>query len=255
MVDDTSGTMDGLEPGDLVYLSLAEDGTDLGTRHPFRETCTVLIGSGHVPALEEQLVGSKIGDSGRIEVLMNETGEVISPTKLNDALPEWLATVANHAGIETPWEFVKIDPVWLEEEFMLDADRVGMFQQEVEEMIESRRSIGYTIVEAYRWFEPATIGSELKMDIPEDANDSSRSNEDTNEIDISVNNSAKASVDSRSVEIIDGIDSAITKRLAEAGIETVEDLAAADISGLAASTDLSEKRIARYWASANDHLV
>jgi predicted flap endonuclease-1-like 5' DNA nuclease len=57
-----------------------------------------------------------------------------------------------------------------------------------------------------------------------------------------------------SVEVISGIGQAYGKRLSDAGVETVADLAAADAADLADTSGISEKRIAGWKASAADRL-
>ncbi|GAD51944.1 hypothetical protein MBEHAL_0704 [Halarchaeum acidiphilum MH1-52-1] len=55
-----------------------------------------------------------------------------------------------------------------------------------------------------------------------------------------------------SVEIISGVGPAYADRLREAGVETVDDLANADVDDLAEEIDLSPKRIARWVEAASD---
>jgi predicted flap endonuclease-1-like 5' DNA nuclease len=52
--------------------------------------------------------------------------------------------------------------------------------------------------------------------------------------------------DGEPVQVIKGIGPAYADRLSATGVETVADLAAADVEDLAAATDLSEKRIGRW---------
>jgi predicted flap endonuclease-1-like 5' DNA nuclease len=58
--------------------------------------------------------------------------------------------------------------------------------------------------------------------------------------------------DSESVENVSGIGPAYADRLSEAGIETVDQLLAADPEELAADTDLSAKRIGRWQERAEE---
>lgn len=55
-----------------------------------------------------------------------------------------------------------------------------------------------------------------------------------------------------SVEVIKGIGPAYAERLANAGIDSVADLAAADVTALAEAVDLSEKRVGRWIERAQD---
>jgi predicted flap endonuclease-1-like 5' DNA nuclease len=57
-----------------------------------------------------------------------------------------------------------------------------------------------------------------------------------------------------SVRAISGIGRAYGKRLADAGVETVADLAAADAADLAEASGISEKRIAGWQSSATERL-
>lgn len=56
-----------------------------------------------------------------------------------------------------------------------------------------------------------------------------------------------------SVSTVKGIGPAYAERLADAGVETVADLAAADPDELAERVDLSPKRVGRWVDSAKDH--
>ncbi|MUV61005.1 helix-hairpin-helix domain-containing protein [Halobacterium sp. CBA1126] len=60
-------------------------------------------------------------------------------------------------------------------------------------------------------------------------------------------------VDGEPVTVLDGIGPAYADRLADAGVETVDDLAAADPDDLAERIDLSAKRVGRWVDSAQDH--
>jgi len=55
-----------------------------------------------------------------------------------------------------------------------------------------------------------------------------------------------------SVEVIKGIGPAYAERLSNAGVDSVADLAAADVSELAAAVDLSETRVGRWIERAQD---
>lgn len=57
-----------------------------------------------------------------------------------------------------------------------------------------------------------------------------------------------------SVEIVSGVGPAYAERLADAGVETVAELAAADVADLADETGLSPKRIRRWVDDAADRL-
>lgn len=57
---------------------------------------------------------------------------------------------------------------------------------------------------------------------------------------------------SESVEVIKGIGPAYAERLANAGVDSVADLAAADVSALAEAVDLSEKRVGRWIDRAKE---
>ena len=56
-----------------------------------------------------------------------------------------------------------------------------------------------------------------------------------------------------SVEVIKGIGPAYADRLANAGVHSVSDLAAADVTELAEAVDLSETRVGRWIERAQDH--
>jgi len=58
--------------------------------------------------------------------------------------------------------------------------------------------------------------------------------------------------DTLQVTTVSGVGPAYAERLAEAGVETVADLAAADPEELAGTTDISEKRLRRWQESAYD---
>jgi len=55
-----------------------------------------------------------------------------------------------------------------------------------------------------------------------------------------------------SVDVIKGIGPAYAERLANAGVHSVADLAAADVAALAEAVDLSEKRVGRWVERAQD---
>jgi len=57
---------------------------------------------------------------------------------------------------------------------------------------------------------------------------------------------------SESVEVIKGIGPAYAERLANAGVHSVSDLAAADVADLAESVDLSETRVGRWIERAQE---
>lgn len=57
-----------------------------------------------------------------------------------------------------------------------------------------------------------------------------------------------------SPEVLSGIGPAYAERLADVGVETVADLAGADAGALAEGTDISEKRLAGWIESAEEHL-
>ncbi|MFB6101597.1 MAG: helix-hairpin-helix domain-containing protein [Haloplanus sp.] len=64
---------------------------------------------------------------------------------------------------------------------------------------------------------------------------------------------AEESTEPASVEVIKGIGPAYAERLANAGVHSVADLAAADAAELAPKIDLSEKRVGRWIERAQDH--
>jgi len=63
---------------------------------------------------------------------------------------------------------------------------------------------------------------------------------------------AAADDESESVEVIKGIGPAYAERLANAGVDSVADLAAADAAALAEAVDLSEKRVGRWIDRAQE---
>jgi predicted flap endonuclease-1-like 5' DNA nuclease len=63
---------------------------------------------------------------------------------------------------------------------------------------------------------------------------------------------ADADADAESVEVIKGIGPAYAERLANAGVHSVADLAAADVTDLADAVDLSETRVGRWIERAQD---
>ncbi|WP_049936925.1 helix-hairpin-helix domain-containing protein [Haloplanus natans] len=64
--------------------------------------------------------------------------------------------------------------------------------------------------------------------------------------------SAATGTDAESVEVIKGIGPAYAERLSNAGVDSVADLAAADVSELAAAVDLSETRVGRWIERARE---
>ncbi|MFB6256412.1 MAG: helix-hairpin-helix domain-containing protein [Haloplanus sp.] len=64
--------------------------------------------------------------------------------------------------------------------------------------------------------------------------------------------SAATGTDTESVEAIKGIGPAYAERLANAGVDSVADLAAADAPELAAAVDLSETRVGRWIERARE---
>ena len=63
---------------------------------------------------------------------------------------------------------------------------------------------------------------------------------------------AEPAADAESVEVIKGIGPAYAERLSNAGVDSVADLAAADVSELAAAVDLSETRVGRWIERAQE---
>jgi len=93
--------------------------------------------------------------------------------------------------------------------------------------------------------EPETGGVETEPEDTEAETDATDTGDaDTDDSEIEVEN-ANASTDT-----IKGIGPSYAETLADAGIETVGDLAAADAEGVADGTDISEKRVGRWIARA-----
>jgi predicted flap endonuclease-1-like 5' DNA nuclease len=64
--------------------------------------------------------------------------------------------------------------------------------------------------------------------------------------------SVATGTDAESVEVIKGIGPAYAERLSNAGVDSVADLAAADVSELAVAVDLSETRVGRWIERAQE---
>jgi len=64
--------------------------------------------------------------------------------------------------------------------------------------------------------------------------------------------SVATETDAESVEVIKGIGPAYAERLSNAGVDSVADLAAADVSELAVAVDLSETRVGRWIERAQE---
>lgn len=85
----------------------------------------------------------------------------------------------------------------------------------------------------------AEDGDEVDATQAADETEDTGSVDETGEADIGVGTD-------ESPEVLDGIGPAYADRLADAGVETVADLAAADASGLAEEADVSESRLERW---------
>jgi len=90
--------------------------------------------------------------------------------------------------------------------------------------------------------EGETTGEHDAVDI-EDAEESGTAEADTE---------AEPDATPESVEVIKGIGPAYAERLSNAGVDSVADLAAADVSELAAAVDLSETRVGRWIERAQE---
>jgi hypothetical protein len=145
-----------LEPGDHVHLRVriaSPDGivSDATAANPLRDTVSLLLGRGGVPAeLEQALVGSTVGDSGRIE-LTDEGAEPVTPVE--EIVPDALAAGLKELGITTAWEFQAVNAETLATDLYGDPERVQTLQREVTEEFDAqqRRLVEYEITSAVRW--------------------------------------------------------------------------------------------------------
>lgn len=143
-----------LEAGDLAYLELSHDGASLGERHPFRDSFTLLIGSGNCPELEEALHGTQVGTEGRFEVSTAD-GTVRAPPLSADVVePQGLAGLAKDAGVETVQEFVELSGDALIEGYIINTDQLTDIQNEMRSLVEAYELVEYEIVDAIRWRDP-----------------------------------------------------------------------------------------------------
>jgi predicted flap endonuclease-1-like 5' DNA nuclease len=93
------------------------------------------------------------------------------------------------------------------------------------------------------------VGTELDTTEAESEGETTGEHEATVDIDDA---EAAADDESESVEVIKGIGPAYAERLANAGVDSVADLAAADVSALAEAVELSEKRVGRWIDRAQE---
>jgi predicted flap endonuclease-1-like 5' DNA nuclease len=96
-----------------------------------------------------------------------------------------------------------------------------------------------------------TDGVETELDTAEAESEGETTSEHETTVDIDDAEAAAAGED-ESVEVIKGIGPAYAERLANAGVDSVADLAAADASVLSEAVDLSEKRVGRWIDRAQE---
>lgn len=75
---------------------------------------------------------------------------------------------------------------------------------------------------------------------------------ETNDTEPATENAETDAIESESVDVIKGVGATYADRLAGAGIETVDELAAADPAAVAQETEISPKRIER-WVGRAEH--
>jgi len=97
-----------------------------------------------------------------------------------------------------------------------------------------------------------TDGVETELDTVEAESKGETTSEHEATVDIDDAEAAAVAGEDESVEVIKGIGPAYAERLANAGVDSVADLAAADVSVLAEAVDLSEKRVGRWIDRAQE---
>ena len=100
--------------------------------------------------------------------------------------------------------------------------------------------------------EAGSVGTELDTATAESEGETTGEHEATVDIEDAEGEEAEAEADAESVEVIKGIGPAYAERLANAGVHSVADLAAADAADLADAIDLSETRVGRWIERAQD---
>lgn len=145
--------------------------------HPLRKTHALLLGRGSNPELEKKLIGESVGATIQIEVSWrpdsqaNDLAEAVPddipqirvPARtVEEALPEWLATIAQQENATTLHEFVDHKAGDIAEEYMLDREGVEEFQSELADEIDGWLLAEVEVVEAVRWRDAAS-GSQSDM--------------------------------------------------------------------------------------------
>lgn len=100
--------------------------------------------------------------------------------------------------------------------------------------------------------EPGGVGTELDTVTAESDGEATGEHGATVDIEDAEGEEADADADPDSVEVIKGIGPAYAERLANVGVHSVADLAAADAVELADAIDLSETRVGRWVERAQD---
>jgi predicted flap endonuclease-1-like 5' DNA nuclease len=99
--------------------------------------------------------------------------------------------------------------------------------------------------------EAGSVGTELDTTTAESEGETTAEHEATVDIE-DAEGETEVDSDPESVEVIKGIGPAYAERLANAGVHSVADLAAADAADLADAVDLSETRVGRWVERAKD---
>ncbi|MDB2245229.1 hypothetical protein PM076_14815 [Halorubrum ezzemoulense] len=153
------------EPEHPLYESDAT-GFEVEYVHPLRKTHALLLGRGSNPELEEKLIGESVGATIEIEVSWrpdsqaNDSAETVPddipqirvPARaVEEALPEWLATIAQQKGATALHEFVDHKAADLAEEYIFDREVVEEFQSELADEIDGWLLAEVEVVDAVRW--------------------------------------------------------------------------------------------------------
>jgi outer membrane protein assembly factor BamB len=142
-----------IEPGDFVYLALSIEDEQLDMTPLAGETTQCLVGAGHFPALERDLVGRAIGDRGTIECISSD-GDVHISTEVDslaELVPTHAMTVFERLDINTVWELMASDPDDLASASILDPDRIRGLQTRIDDQ-RTGTLVEYEVVAVDRWY-------------------------------------------------------------------------------------------------------
>jgi hypothetical protein len=156
VVTETDGTGEPeqpIEPGDFVVLSVTNcvrvGESDHSAAAPIFDTPAVFVGADHVPALESQVVGMTVGETGAIEYPPDGTGKAVTP--VSEIVGESVAKALGTVDIESAWDLIEADQSYLELSLYMDSDKAQQLRATAEDQLRGHILVEFAITEHYRW--------------------------------------------------------------------------------------------------------